>query len=60
MSGQVHSDTAPLFGRDLGDDVTPQQAVGDEAVNEHRGTATSDVEITDWTGFGRGVVTVGF
>jgi hypothetical protein len=60
MPGQVDSDAAPLVASDLGDHVTPQQAVGDNAVNEHRRSALSDVEVAGRAGCGRGVVAVGF
>jgi AcrR family transcriptional regulator len=45
MSGQVKGNTAPLFPSGFGDDVTPRQAVGDDAVAERRWVSSSATSI---------------
>lgn len=46
MPGQVDGDAAPLLAGRRGDDVAPQETVGEDAVDEQRGSALSNIEVT--------------
>jgi len=60
MTGQVDSDAPTSIAGDPVEDMPPKQTVGEEAVNEHRWSGSSDIKIADGAGCGRGVAPVTF
>jgi hypothetical protein len=59
VPGEIDGDASPRLGSHFGNDLTPQEAVGEDAVDEYRGATLPNVEITDGTRSGCGVRTMG-